>query len=285
MGLPSGGEPDPNWPPAAKRAWTEVESIARRAEAEDLPLDQPERLWALARDVFRAVARQYHPEASQAELETPRSPGILDRGTRGSRLSQGVFRETFRGRTSLRWATSGDCGACAIGYRQFYFLYRVVSFGWNPVSALLREARDAAANQMLVTSTSDVKLWAVGFCVRRAGFYAILLYSGPSRMGSGRLGDVSHPAFRTRRPTRRRISIATDRGTAADSRGPVRFKSGKSSVINALFGQPRAAVDVVPRTRYIEPYVLEREGMPQAILLDTAGLRSRRRPERSLCPA
>jgi hypothetical protein len=48
-------------------------------------------------------------------------------------------------------------------------------------------------------------------------------------------------------------------------------KSVKSSVINALFGELRAAVDVVPRTQYIEPYVLEREGLPQAILLDTAG--------------
>ena len=38
-------------------------------------------------------------------------------------------------------------------------------------------------------------------------------------------------------------------------------KAGKSGLINALFGETRAAVDVVPRTRHIEPFVLEREGM------------------------
>ena len=48
-------------------------------------------------------------------------------------------------------------------------------------------------------------------------------------------------------------------------------KSGKSSLVNALFGEYRAATDVVPRTDQVEPYVLEREGLQQAIVLDTAG--------------
>ena len=48
-------------------------------------------------------------------------------------------------------------------------------------------------------------------------------------------------------------------------------KSGKSSLVNALFGQYRAATDVVPRTDQVEPYVLVREGLEQAIILDTAG--------------
>ena len=48
-------------------------------------------------------------------------------------------------------------------------------------------------------------------------------------------------------------------------------KAGKSSLINALFGEYRAATDVVPRTDRIEPYVLSREGLQEAIVLDTAG--------------
>ena len=48
-------------------------------------------------------------------------------------------------------------------------------------------------------------------------------------------------------------------------------KAGKSSLVNAFFGQDCAAADVVPRTDQVEPYVLVREGLPQAIVLDTAG--------------
>jgi predicted GTPase len=48
-------------------------------------------------------------------------------------------------------------------------------------------------------------------------------------------------------------------------------KAGKSSLINALFGQCRAATDVVSNTPRVQPYVLEREGIRRAIIYDTAG--------------
>ena len=38
-----------------------------------------------------------------------------------------------------------------------------------------------------------------------------------------------------------------------------------------MFDDYRAATDIVPRTQEVEPYVLRREGLPQAIVLDTAG--------------
>jgi predicted GTPase len=61
-------------------------------------------------------------------------------------------------------------------------------------------------------------------------------------------------------------------------------KAGKSSLVNALFGQLRAAVDVVPRTRQVEPYVLEREGSPRAIVLDTAGFDGGQDPQAVFAP-
>jgi predicted GTPase len=47
--------------------------------------------------------------------------------------------------------------------------------------------------------------------------------------------------------------------------------SGKSSLINALFDDVKSAVSVLPTTAQITPYVLERDGLQQAIILDSAG--------------
>lgn len=47
--------------------------------------------------------------------------------------------------------------------------------------------------------------------------------------------------------------------------------SGKSSLINALFGELKAATDVLPTTMQVQPFVLERDGLPNTIIVDSAG--------------
>ncbi|MEK6238631.1 MAG: GTPase domain-containing protein, partial [Planctomycetales bacterium] len=56
-------------------------------------------------------------------------------------------------------------------------------------------------------------------------------------------------------------------------------KTGKSSLLNALFGESKAAVDVVPMTRGADPYRMgHREGIPDALIHDTAGYEDADRP-------
>lgn len=47
--------------------------------------------------------------------------------------------------------------------------------------------------------------------------------------------------------------------------------AGKSTLINALFDQPRAAADVVSCTAGITPYLLEWEGLLSGLIFDTPG--------------
>ena len=261
--------PDPSWPPQGMEVWKQVEQLAAEIEGEELPLDRPEKFVAVVRRVVDVVARHYHPDATDPWLETP-LPHVL-------RIVELVARD-------LRQATLGyvpGSHILTIGdlrrlqrlagmAHRSYFWYRIASFVINTPAAFLREARDAVFGQLKDLSTETARRWAIGYFVRRTGYYAIQLY------GKQMVLDDAEPADAPLRQSKRDAGAICKR-TAMLDKEPLRIlvvgqkKSGKSSLINALFGQYRAATDVVPRTDRVEPYVMEREGLQQAVILDTAG--------------
>ena len=262
-------QPDLSWPPQGLEVWKQVEQLAVEVAGEELPLDQPEKLVAVVRRVADVVARHYHPDAADPWLETP-FPHVL-------RIVELVARD-------LRQATLGYVPGSHIltvgdlrrlqklagmAHRS-YFWYRIASFVINTPAAFLREARDTVFGQLKDMSTETARRWAIGYFVRRTGYYAIQLYSGQLVLDDAQPGDS--PLRRSRQDARE-----DQKRSSVLDKEPLRIlvvgqtKSGKSSLINALFGDYRAATDVVPRTNQVEPFVLEREGLPQAIVLDTAG--------------
>jgi len=262
-------EPAPTWPPTGHAAWQDVEAIAQRVESEDLPLDRPQALWGVLVEVLQAVARHYHPNRSQPELEIP-APYVLRVVELVAYDLRNAFSEYVPGSHVLTLGDLLRLRRLAAWAREAFLLYRVARLGYNPVGALLREIRQLATGRLQDTSARGIRRWAQGFCVRRAGYYAIQLYGGHLV-----LDDVAFADYQTRQ-SQRDAQRAEAQGAELEEE-PLRIlvvgqvKSGKSSLVNALFGEVRAAVDVVPTTRYVEPYVLEREGIARAIILDTAG--------------
>jgi predicted GTPase len=262
-------EPSANWPRSGHEAWEKVNALAERIQAESPPLDQPEVLVRISREVLEMVARHYYPKSRQAVLEIP-VPHVLRIVELVAADLRMAFSENVPGAHILTIHDFRRLTRLASWYEPMYFLYRAAAFAVNPVSGVLRELRDLAYGQVYNASTDEVKRWAIGYCVRKAGYYAIQLYSGHLV-----LDDVQFQEYRTADTRRYAERAETRKERLAEE--PLRIlvlgqvKAGKSSLVNALFGETRAAIDVVPRTRYIDPYVLEREGIPRAIILDTAG--------------
>lgn len=267
---------DPRWSPAGQAAWADVEALAQRAEQQDLPLDRPEPLWNLLLEVLQAVARQFRPNEAQPELEIP-VPHVLRTAERVARDLHQAFSENVPGAHILtlgdlmrlkRWAGTG---------KELYGLYRtvlrIVRFGMNPLSAVLSEARDAAAAQLYNASVDQIKRWAVGYCVRKAGYYAIQLYSGQL------VEDEELAAYRTPRSQADTRQFRQLR--QAVEAEPLRIavlgqvKAGKSSLINALLGRQEAIVDAAPQARGAQPFLFQPAPqdtkLPAAVLVELPG--------------
>ncbi|HEY1065920.1 MAG TPA: GTPase [Pirellulales bacterium] len=263
-------DPSPNWVPRGRTAWDEVEAIAQRAKTMDLDPQKPEAIWEIFKETVGTVAKRFHPESDQPLLETP-VPHLL-------RVVELASRD-------LRRATGDHVpGAHLLTLNDFmrakrlfdfggkmYLIYRVASFAMNPLSAALRELQAQGTGRMMDASVDHIKSWAIEYAVKKTGYYAIELYSGNLI-----LDDVNVEA-RVTDETKADINESQQRDQKLSGE-PLRIlvigqvKAGKSSLINAVFRETKAAVDIVPRTRGVEAhYIAGREGLPEAILLDTAG--------------
>ncbi|MBI3865188.1 MAG: GTP-binding protein, partial [Planctomycetia bacterium] len=267
--MPPDAGPAQDWSPAGRSAWADVEAIARRLDSEDVRLDRPEPLINLAREVVETVARQFHARSKNPVLEIP-VPHVLQIVELVARDLRNAVSANIPGSHILTINDLVRIKKLVKLAPTLFRLYRLAALVVDPATALARELNAMAQERMLNASADETRRWVLQFAVRKTGFYAIELFSGHLV-----LRGVEFAGYSTGR-SRQTIAGEQQRMTALQKE-PLRIlvlgqvKAGKSSLVNALFGQTRAAVDVVPRTKSVEPYLLERDGLPLAIILDTAG--------------
>ncbi|NJN46091.1 MAG: GTP-binding protein HSR1 [Candidatus Competibacteraceae bacterium] len=235
-------------------------------------------LWDIFREVVEKVAADFHPEQDEPVLEI-RMPELLKviellaRDLRYS-LSENIpgshiltVNDVLRGK---RLAAHG---------KAIYQLYRIISIGVDPISAAIRELRGLAAEKVWDASLKEVERWLLAAYVKKIGYYAIELYSGHLVLEDQQfLEHITQASRRDLAELRKQAARVQEEPLRILVLGQV--KAGKSSLINVLFGETKALVDVVPLTSRVHPYLLERDGIKKAIILDTAGYDDPNNPHR-----
>lgn len=269
LAAPSEVQASAEWAPSSEPAWQKVEAFSARVRGENWPLDNAAAWANLFRELFETVAREYRPGSANPLLEAPVThiAGIIERVARDVRQAADEMLPGGHIVTVNNWIQAHYY--VDLGYRlytRFYPLYRGLRLVWNPATGVLGEVRDRFATNIIERAPQDAKGWLVDFVIRRAGGYAIELYSGHQPLD---------PAYVTGRSTRDAAEAAGNEAKLQAE--PLRMllvgqvSAGKSSVINALFGEVKAAVDILPTTRGVTPLVFEREGIRQALIFDSPG--------------
>lgn len=262
-------QPADHWPPSADGAWEAVETMVAQATPEEYPLSEGRRLWDLGRDTLETVARHYHPDRDKPllELTVPHALLIIERASRELREQIATQIPLSHRLTLGGLSRAKEWQAYA---KRLETLYRLGIGVVDPTTAVFREFRRDMGNRIFGYGSDQIQRWLLQEYVRKVGYYAIELYSGQLLLEEE--DPASRPTAATRQSQRQ---VETEEKAAAE---PLRIlvagraNAGKSSLINALFGELRAAEDLLADTTgEVTPYPLEREGLTQALILDTPG--------------
>ena len=254
-------QPSATWLENDHQAWQEVTEIATALNPADYPLNNtlPHHLLDLGLCVIETVASHYYPHVEDPVLEVPlpyllKTIELVNRDLRRLVVDYLPFSHVLTLNDFRKAPRLFNTAA------HLHNAYRMGMLFLNPANAIVNELKQLFMGKITQYPKEELQRWFLQNFAKEVGRYAIDLYSGALT-----LEDTIKPRSAETpsevEPVQESLRILV--------LGQV--KSGKSSLINALFGELKAWTDALPLTARITPYLLEREGIQQALILDTAG--------------
>jgi uncharacterized protein len=286
-------EPPPmHWTDRDRLAWKSVEERVKDADKlSDDKFGDLRFYFDTSQEMAGQLARVYRPDATDP-VGIVTIPEILTVVELASHDLNELARTYVPGShvmTVDHWRTARKA---VDWYRKAANVYWVASAVLDPIKTATRYvAAKYGMGRPLELFQQNVILWFYAAYVRRMGFYLIELYSGRLRVGTARYRELM--AEHAHEPGGPAVVVPQPEGTASTVQAdyppkpePARetrpagvsivligqVKAGKSSLVNALLGERKAATDVLPLTSEVTRYDLVSPGVPtHLVLLDTAG--------------
>jgi uncharacterized protein len=255
---------EPSWTPREIAAWAAVETLAEATDHAELT--SQDAIVHLGLRTIELVARNIHPEDQDPlwKFTVPEALALVERVS--GELRPFVFENIPLGdqltvsqvMKIYQWRSAIDVAEKA------YDLWRIVRL-LNPIAALTNEARERLTRKLYAGVRDELAGRLTRGFVKTVGRAAIDLYGGRLRVMPKVLAQ--------------HVSTETGRDHASvEIAEPLRLLVagqigvGKSALINALLGDLRATVDVVPATDAFTAYSLVHDGFPHSTLIDSPGV-------------
>ncbi len=262
-------------------AWKLVENrVAQANSVASANLTDPDFYMKTAQDMALEMARFYYPDAQDpySMLTVPEMLSVAELAAHD--LNEMVLRyvpashiltvnDYRKARQAVDW------------YRKANNVYWIASAVMNPLETAARylTSRFATGGTWNLLQ-QNILVWFYSAYVQRVGNYLIELHSGRLRVGVERYRQLveqhssGEPIQKAGSPSTESVATENEAPSAPEVTITLmgQVKVGKSSLVNALLGEQKAASDVLPLTSEVTRYLLRPPNVDsQLTLLDTVG--------------
>lgn len=271
----------PHWTPHDEQALRIVEAQQQAVESLNPErLAEPRFYLDIAVELGKSIARHYHPR-SRDPVSSLTIPEILAVAHLACEDMERWVRDYVPGSHLLTVDQWRSLSRAPDWLRVASNISWVVAIALHPANLARflasRFTMDSASKQV----RANILGWFYVVYIRHVGFYLIEMNSGRLRGGAGRYRALME-RFR-QEPGLLALDSEPSPEIPPDSAAGAtplevkiavvgQVKAGKSSLINGLLGQQRAATDILPLTQNVQRYTLELPGKrDRVLLLDTPG--------------
>lgn len=253
--------------PRDEAAWALVHEYQDRIDRNEIVLTSLEQFLSLGQEILGRVATFYRPDDPEPLLavQVPLLFRAIEETARD--LAAVTANLPFAHRITISEIVRGyQLGQKLKPAYELYQLYRVLSPLLNWQSGLFRIL---VSDRLFDLTKETLNQWLLKWYVDRIGYHAIELYSGKLLLTRRFDTDTAPSLLPDTAKTLAEAQQAIPEPLRLLILGQV--KAGKSSLVNALFGEIRAATDVVPTTAQLTPYVLGRPDLGGTIIISDLG--------------